>query len=42
MNIVRGRISSLMDEISVDEVQAGYEHLHRGEIGGRLVAPIGP
>jgi alcohol dehydrogenase, propanol-preferring len=39
--IAAGRISSLMEEISLDEVPAGYERLHRGEVAGRLVALIG-
>jgi alcohol dehydrogenase, propanol-preferring len=39
--IAAGRISSLMEEISLDDVPAGYERLHRGEVAGRLVALIG-
>ena len=39
--IAAGRISSLMDEISLEEVPAGYERLHRGQGAGRLVAVIG-
>ncbi len=39
--IAAGRISSLMAEISLDEVPAGYERLHRGELAGRLAALIG-
>jgi hypothetical protein len=27
-----------MEEISLDEVPAGYERLHRGEVAGRVVA----
>src|SRR5262249_39441956 len=39
--IAAGRISSVMEEITLDEVPAGYERLHRGEVAGRLVAMIG-
>jgi hypothetical protein len=39
--IAAGRIYSVMDEISLDEVPAGYERLHRGPVAGRLVAVIG-
>jgi alcohol dehydrogenase, propanol-preferring len=39
--IAAGRISSLMEEISLDEVPAGYERLRQGEVAGRLVALIG-
>jgi propanol-preferring alcohol dehydrogenase len=39
--IAAGRMSSLMEEISLDEVPAGYERLHRGDVAGRLVALIG-
>jgi D-arabinose 1-dehydrogenase-like Zn-dependent alcohol dehydrogenase len=38
--IAAGRISSVLEEISLDEVPAGYERLHRGEVAGRLVAMI--
>ncbi|MCU1532866.1 MAG: molecular chaperone GroES [Arthrobacter sp.] len=39
--IAEGRISSVLEEISLDEVPEGYERLHRGEVPGRLVAMIG-
>jgi D-arabinose 1-dehydrogenase-like Zn-dependent alcohol dehydrogenase len=39
--IAAGRISSVLEEISLDEVPEGYEHLHRGDIPGRLVAMMG-
>jgi propanol-preferring alcohol dehydrogenase len=39
--IAAGRISSVLEEISLDEVPEGYERLHRGEVPGRLVAMIG-
>jgi D-arabinose 1-dehydrogenase-like Zn-dependent alcohol dehydrogenase len=38
--IAAGRISSVLEEISLDEVPEGYARLHRGEVPGRLVAMI--
>jgi hypothetical protein len=35
-----GRISSVMEEISLDKVPAGYARLRRGEVAGRLVALV--
>jgi propanol-preferring alcohol dehydrogenase len=39
--IAAGRISSVMEEITLHEVPAGYERLHCGQVAGRLVAVIG-
>jgi propanol-preferring alcohol dehydrogenase len=40
--IAAGRISSVMEEITLDEVPAGYERLHSGQVAGRLAALIRP
>jgi propanol-preferring alcohol dehydrogenase len=40
--IPAGRICSLIEEISLDEVPAGYERSHQGGVAGRLVALIWP
>jgi alcohol dehydrogenase, propanol-preferring len=39
--IAAGRISSPMEQISLDEGPAGYERLRRGKVAGRLVALVG-
>lgn len=39
--IASGRLSSDMEEITLDDVPEGYERLHRGEVAGRLVAVPG-